>query len=183
MAKRRNYRKLIWWTVGVILVAAIVITGVVIGINNTGKANNDETTKTEEQQKTEQKDGGDNKNTEEENTEEIDDYKKITQYEGVDPNKAEELSGVVTHASVNGSTLMIRTSIDQYLTEGVCDLTLERDGNIIYSDTTDIEGEASTATCQGFDVATAGLGEGHLDIIINLSANGKSGVIRGGTDI
>ncbi|MCR5700010.1 MAG: hypothetical protein K6G49_01075 [Candidatus Saccharibacteria bacterium] len=183
MAKRRNYRKIIWWTVGVILVAGIVIAGIVIGINNTGRTNNDEMTKTEEQPKVEQKDDNDNKNTEEENTEEIDDYKKITQYEGADPNKAEELSGVVTYASVNGGTLVIRTSIDQYLTEGTCDLTLERDGHIIYSDTTNIVGEASTATCQGFDVTTAGLGEGKIDIIINLNANSKSGVIRGGVDI
>ena len=178
MAKRRNYRKLVWWGIAVILVVLIVV-GIVIAVNSNS---NNEGVKTEEPEKVNQE----SVNTEdsvEETTEEIDDYKKIIQYEGDDPNKAEELSGVVTYANANGGVLIIRTSIDQYLTEGTCDLTLGRSGDIIYSDTTNIVGDASTATCQGFDVATAGLGEGNIEITINLNANGKSGVIRGEASI
>lgn len=181
--RRRNYKKLIWWGVGVILVM-LVIVGVVIGINNQSKKQNNEnlggeTEKVEQKNETKQ----DEKSEEEKRDEEVGSKQTPTQYEGDDSNQAEELSGVITYAGVSGDTLIIRTSIDQYLTEGACDLTLVRGGTIIYSDTTNIVGDVSTATCQGFDIGTAGLGEGNIEITINLNADGKSGVIRGEASI
>ena len=179
--RRRNYKKLIWWGVGVILVV-LVIVGVVIGVNNANKTDNP---KSSDSEKVEQKDqSGQNEKTEaEKRDEEVANQQKVTQYEGEDPNTIEVLSGVITYAGVSDGVLMIRTSIDQYLTEGICELTLTRGGDIIYSDTTNIVGDVSTATCQGFDVTTAGLGEGNLEIIVNLNADGKSGAIRGEASI
>ena len=178
--KRRNHKKLIWWGIGVILVVAIVV-GVVVGINsNTGKTDNSEATRIEEQEET-SKDETNNSDLTKATTEEND--KKVKQYEGADPNEAEELSGVVTYANANGGTLIIRTSIDQYLTDGTCDLTLNRAGVTIYSSTASIVGDASTSRCDGFDIPVANLEEGNLEIIINLSANNKSGVIRGEASI
>lgn len=179
MVKRNNYKKWIWWGVGLVVVVGMII-GVVIGINSNSKNQMNEK-KDEGTQKIEQKDeAGQNEKTEsEKKDEEVAKQQTPIQYEGNNPNEAEELSGVITYAEINGVNLIIRTSIDQYLTEGICELTLMRGGNIIYSDTANIVGDVSTATCQGFDVATAELGEGNLEIIINLSANGKRGTIRG----
>ena len=180
--KRRNNKKIIWLGLGLILIIAIVV-GIVVSINNNsgnGKTNDSETAKVEEPENN--KEGEANQ----ESTEKTvigNNEQKPTQYEGENPNAAEELSGVVTYSGVNDEKLMIRVNIDQYLTEGTCDLTLRRNGNIIYSDTANIVGGASTATCQGFDIAASDLGERDLEIIINLSANDKSGVIRGEANI
>ena len=59
--------------------------------------------------------------------------KKVEQYDGDDPNNAQDLSGVVTYAGVNNGVLMIRVNIDQYLDSGKCELTLTRGGATIYS--------------------------------------------------
>ena len=180
--RRRNYKKLIWWGAGVILVVLVVV-GVVIGVNNnsncTNESGDDNSEKVEQMSGSEQSE----KTEAEKQDEAVASQQTPAQYEGDNPNVAETLSGVVTYTGVNDGVLMIRISIDQYLTEGICELTLTRGGAIIYSDTTNIMGDVSTATCQGFDVATAGLGEGNLEIIVNLNADGKSGVIRGEASI
>ena len=74
---------------------------------------------------------------------------------------------------------MIRVNIDQYVGSGSCELTLVRGGATIYNSIASIIGGASTATCEGFDVPVAGLGGGTVEININLSADGRSGTIRG----
>lgn len=105
--------------------------------------------------------------------------KKVPQYEGADPNEAAELTGVITFAAVQGDMLTIRTEIDQYLNGGACSLTLQRDGVTIYNSATTIQPNASNSTCLGFDVPTSGLGSGVVQIVIDLSAGGKTGVIQG----
>ena len=183
MAKRKNYKKWIWLGMGAVLIIVIVV-GIIIGVNNqSGKQDNEN--KSEETEKVEKKDEIEqNEKTEEEKKdEETARQQTPTQYEGSDPNTAEELSGIITYAGVNEATLVVRTSIDQYLTEGVCELTLMRGGAIIYSESASIVGDVSTATCQGFDIVTAGLGGGNTEIIINLSADGRRGTIRGEANI
>ena len=108
---------------------------------------------------------------------------KTVQYDGEDPNELEELSGAVTHAGVAGDNLMIRVNIDQYLEEGSCELELARDGATIYNSMTGIVGNVATATCEGFDVPVSEVGGGEFEIIINLDAGGKVGVIRGEVSI
>ncbi len=109
--------------------------------------------------------------------------KKVEQYDGEDPNQANELTGVVTYAGVSGSNLIIRVNIDQYLESGQCELTLKRGGANIYSSIASIIGNASTATCEGFDVPISKLGGGNIEININLKANNKAGLIRGEANI
>ena len=108
---------------------------------------------------------------------------KIVQYEGDDPNEAEELTGAVTYAGVSGDALMIRTNIDQYLSDGKCELTLMRSGATIYSSIANIISSVATSTCDGFDVPVAELGGGGVDIIINISADERVGTLRGKADI
>ena len=179
--KRRNYKKLVWWGAGLILIVAIV-TGVVVAVNNTGKTNEqgvESNEKVEQKDEIEKSESTENSSKDEETAKQ----QKVVQYTGDDPNSLDELTGVVSYAGVNGQALMIRVNIDQYLTEGTCELTLTRGGSIIYSDTAAIVGSASTATCQGFDILTSELGEGNVEININVTADGKRGTIRGEANI
>lgn len=108
---------------------------------------------------------------------------KVPQYDGSDPNSAEELSGAITYAGVQDGVLMIRMNIDQYLNSGECELTLKKAGATIYSSIAKIIGSASTSTCEGFDVPIGGLGGGKIEININLKADSKKGTIRGEVDV
>ena len=107
--------------------------------------------------------------------------KKIVPYEGNDPNEREELTGVVTYAGMNDGMLMIRVNIDQYVNDGICELNLQ--GNTMYSDTANIAGGASTATCEGFNVPVNMLASGTYQIIIKINSGGRTGTIKGEVNI
>lgn len=113
--------------------------------------------------------------------EEVIEKEPIVQYEGDNPNEAEELTGVVTYAAVNGDNLMIRVNIDQYLDSGNCELSLIQ-GGVKYSNTANIS-SVTTATCEGFNVPVSELGSGNYQIIIKLSSDGKTGTIKGEVNI
>lgn len=178
--KQKKTKKWIGWLILlVLLIIAMVATFLVWNAN----FKRDESGKTIEEKTTEEVETGEG-NGEKVETDTVvdeDDYetggKKVVQYEGENPNKAAELSGVVTYAGVVGENLMIRTNIDQFLGEGTCSLTISRDGATIYSETVAIVAEASTSTCQGFDVPLAALGNGAAQININLSSGGKTGAL------
>lgn len=104
--------------------------------------------------------------------------KKVAQYDGDDPNAAEELSGVVTYAGVNNGVLMVRVNIDQYLDSGKCELSLVQGGGVAYSSTAEVVGGASTASCAGFDVPVTGLGGGY-EVLIKVESGAKKGTIKG----
>ena len=106
---------------------------------------------------------------------------EVVSYEGGDPNKNEQLTGAITYAGVNGGVLMIRVNIDQYLDGGTCNLSLN--GNIAYNDVANIVSNASTATCEGFDVPVNALSSGYYQITIGLSTNDRSGTIIGEVNI
>ena len=109
--------------------------------------------------------------------------KKVEQYDGADPNEANDLSGAITYAGVSGGKLMIRLNIDQYLTEGKCELTLTRGDATIYKSIASIIGIVTSATCDGFDIPVSELGGGNVTINVNISTNGRKGVIRGEASI
>lgn len=109
--------------------------------------------------------------------------KKVTQYEGEDPNKLDELTGVITMASVQDGVLVIRTNIDQYLSSGSCELSVMQNGSIIYSATADIGAGVSTSSCQGFDVPATVLGSGNYQINIKISSGGKTGTLNGEVNV
>ena len=110
---------------------------------------------------------------------EVIEKEEIKQYEGEDPNEANDLTGVVTYAGVIGGELVIRVNIDQYLASGNCGLSLLQDGAVVYSDIVEIIDSASTATCAGFNVPMNSLSDGEIGIRIELDANGKKGMIAG----
>ena len=176
---RRRNRKWLWISLGVILVIVAVIIGVVVWQNNSkGSSDEVETSETRKQDTTQTEAAVDVEMVNAQG-----EKQKVVQYEGEDPNELDELTGVVTYGGVLGENLMIRVSIDQYLTSGSCELTLTRGGATIYNSIADIVGDVATATCKGFDIPVAELGGGEVQININLKTDGKSGVIRGEASI
>ena len=176
MARRRkNKRKWISW---LIILVLLIAAGVVVYLvwDNYFNEKKDEIETTETEQIDQQEDEGGNSEVELVN--ENGEKKTPPKYEGEDPNKAEELSGAITYAGVQDGKLMIRVNIDQYLSSGKCELTLKRGGATIYNSVANIIGNASTSSCEGFDVPTKGLGGGKTEIVIKLNANSKSGTIR-----
>ncbi len=195
--KRLKSKRWIWGLVGVLVVVVVVVVGVVIwkennkgntgeiedSKNNSSKIDDSESETSSvvaeiDNAKHEEGESEESKFAEEEVSK-----KRVTQYEGENPNQAEELSGVITYAGVTNGVLMIRASIDQYLNGGSCELLLKREGSVVYNDTAAVVGDVSTATCEGFDVPVSGLGGGGIEIIININANDKSGIIRGEVSI
>lgn len=111
---------------------------------------------------------------------EVEQKEEVVQYDGENPNNGGELTGVVTYAGVSGGKLMIRVNINQYLSGGSCNLRLlSSDGSVAYDDVAGITDSASTSTCEGFDVSTAGLAGGSYEIVIDLISGGKTGTING----
>lgn len=174
-----------WWKIALVIVL-VTIAGVICflvwkayfsgeksGDNSDSSSVVDDKTKKEEkeeekkeEQKEEKKDGGEEK-------------EKVPQYDGDDPNVKSGLTGVVTYAGVSGGKLMIRVNIDQYVSNGTCMLGLRREGMNIYSAEARIVDNASTATCEGFDVPVDGLGSGNTQIVIYLNGDDKTGEIAG----
>ena len=109
----------------------------------------------------------------------IDDEKEEPGYDGENPNQGELLTGVITRSERMNDYLVIRVNIDQYLSDGNCRLNLKRDAEIVYTDTVSIVSSAATATCEGFDVPVAEIGEGDYGIEILVNSGDKSGVING----
>ncbi len=188
--KRKNNRKWLWWGAGILILVIVVGGGVLIWQKNQADDKKNENTIVVEKEEKKNIDNETEKTTEPAETVSTGvEKEKVVQYEGEDPNTEAELSGVVTYVGVSGEKLMIRISIDQYLTGGQCELNLIKDGAVIYDDTVNIASSASTSTCEGFDVLTSGLGAngatgaGKIEIKIKINADGRSGVIGGEVEI
>lgn len=191
MARKRKNRNKKWFYIvgGIVAIAVAGGVGFAIWQNSQPKNDSQEAKVEEQKEEKEQPEKTTTTKTEEQNNGEKDEAekaveeKKVVQYDGEDPNVAEELSGVVTYAGVVDGKLMIRVNIDQYLGAGRCDLVLMRDGKELYREGANIVGGPSTATCEGFDISTAGLGSGNVKIEIRLNSGGKTGTIRGEANI
>lgn len=101
-----------------------------------------------------------------------------TQYEGDNPNTANELSGNVSYKDISNGTLTIAVMIDQYISEGECTLTLTGNNGDTFTATSSIFADASTASCEPFAVNLANLRDSTYQIKIQINSNGKQGVIN-----
>ena len=180
MVQRRKRSKnwISWVIILVLLIAAGVVVYLVWDNYFEDKKNDNTDTKVSSGQVEKSEKAKSTTETEKKDAE-MEDEKKVKQYEGEDPNKSEVLTGAVTYAGVNGDNLMIRVNIDQYVESGTCSLGLRRAGANIYSAEASIVGGPATATCEGFDVPVAGLGNGDTVIVIYLNGGGKTGEITG----
>ena len=109
--------------------------------------------------------------------------KKTVLYEGGDPNKSPELTGVVTGSNVANGNLVIWTNIDQYLNTGTCELILQENGQKVYKDEVKIVADVSTSYCEDFVVPVSAVGAGQYQIIINLNSGDKTGIINGEVEL
>lgn len=174
--KRKRSKKWIsWLIILILLIAAGVVVYLVWDNYFNEKKSIGEQAETNQVEKKQEEKRGVNDGV----SDDDDDEKKVKQYEGEDPNKKAELTGVVTYAGVNGDKLTIRVNIDQYVGEGTCGLSLKRGGGDIYNAEARIVDSATTATCEGFDVPLSGLGSGDLAIVIYISSGDKTGEIKG----
>ena len=184
--RRKNKRKCIYWLVVLVF---FVVAGVVAFLvwNNYFRDKGENRQENGSAEVVNDKDGTnvkkdvDGKDGIDDEAKKAEEEKKVVLYEGDDPNEREELTGVVTYAGVNDGALMIRVNIDQYVNSGTCELNLQ--GNTTYSDTANIVGGASTATCEGFNVPANVLASGTYQIIIKINSGGKTGTIKGEVNI
>lgn len=191
--RRRNYRPLI--LAGVLVVAVI---GIIIAITSGNKKSEpkDDQPKDQkeevsvsvpekkEEEKTEEK-PEEEKKTEEE-PEEEDEYNDKTpaQNEGGNPNKLGELTGVVNYTEVVDDELVIRVTIDQYLSSGTCMLKMYAPSTgDSYDISSAIEPTASTSSCSGFNIPLSNLMEGKYNITVDLESGNKKGTVTGEVEI
>lgn len=181
--KQKKTKKIIYWLFMLVLLIAAAGVTYLVWDNYFNDQKDDVETSSENNSEEKEKVRESNKNVEGELKSEAPEKEKVVQYDGEDPNTAQGLSGAITHAAVSGANFVLRVNIDQYVTGGNCELTIKRNGATIYSNIVSIIGSASTATCEGFDIPVNRLGGGPVEININLSADGKGGVIRGEANI
>lgn len=171
------------WTVWAVVVCVFVVIAVavflVLNVVFDKKKNNN----TSEQLPTKVEEKKDNTVKEPKPKEESSEKPKVVQYDGDDPNEAEELSGVITYAGKVGDNLTIRVNIDQFVEGGMCYLTIMQEENVIFGASTNIIENASTATCDGYDIPLDGFPTGLMEIIIDLDDGQKTGVLKGEVEI
>lgn len=181
--RRKRNRKWLW---GLVFVVLLAVAGVIIYLVWDGYFREDEPVRESGEGVASvvvEVDDDEMKKKPDEEVARNEDIEGPVQYEGGDPNLEEGLTGVVTYAGVTDGKLMVRVNIDQYLDSGSCELVLMNGGVTVYNMMVEIVGSASTASCAGFDVPTNGLPSGKLQIVVYLSANGKTGEIKGETNI
>ena len=184
MPRRKRNRK---WIVKLLLLVVIIV-GICFAWH--GFSKNIETGSGDDGSETSQiiaTDGGESIDDVEKNEtkEDTDNYidKKPIQYDGGSPNEFEYLTGAVNYVKTNGGKLLIRVSIDQYLESGTCELALMQGGEMMYQETVDIIGDATTSTCKGFDVPVAGLASGELQFTVYFASGDRVGEVSGGVSI
>lgn len=179
--KRKKNKKWIFWVVIAVLFVVAVAVCYLVWDNYFRDKGENQTVEEQSivEEKIEDKEAERNKEVVDGREKEKD---SITAYEGENPNRKEELTGVVTYAGVNGSDLIIRVNIDQYLASGSCELNLVQD-DVVYSDAADIVSAAATATCEGFNVPIRELESGNYRVMIKISSGGKAGTIIGEVEI
>ena len=188
--KQRKQKKIQYWILWLICLVLLIATGAatfavwnVIKNNEAKQEEQTETVEVNEAVEVAEENNEAATNSGETTEDETNGGKKVKQFEGGDPNKLDYLTGVVTTASVSGENLIIRTNIDQYLSAGKCELQILRGGGVVYQAATNIIPEVSTSTCEGFDVPLTLVGNGNLQIIINISSGEKTGTMNSEVNI
>lgn len=97
-----------------------------------------------------------------------------------DKTSSNKLTGVITSNSVSNGQLVLRTTINQLVEDGTCDLTLTNSstGKVVKRSAS-IIANPSSSTCEGFNIPTSDLGSGSWDITINLTSGDRTGQITG----
>lgn len=105
------------------------------------------------------------------------DGKTPLQYEGSNPNTSGELTGFINYNSISGDKLLIRATIDQFIS-GTCDLVMTANGKTV-TRSVNIVNTPTASVCDGFDIPVAELSSGTWQINIKLTSGDKTGTITG----
>ena len=97
-------------------------------------------------------------------------------YEGENANNSVSLTGVINYKSVVDGNLLLRTTINQTLASGTCDLTLSN-GQKTVTRSSGIVQNPSSSSCEGFNIPTSELGSGTWNIEIKLTGEDKTGTL------
>lgn len=114
-------------------------------------------------------------------TEKEDTFNEVPQYEGENPNNLGSITGIINYTSVIDGNLLVRVSIDQFLSAGTCKLTLSAEGAKDYTaEAPIVQVGGTTSSCDGFDIPVAELSASpKWNINIVLSSDNKTGLIVG----
>ena len=108
--------------------------------------------------------------------------KTPVQYDGEDPNTLDEITGYISYLAVNDDHFSIRLTINQFLeSPGTCTATFSLGSQTVVK-TSPTLSDASTSTCEGFDIPLSELSSGDWDVSIAISAD-KKGTITGKVNI
>lgn len=88
-----------------------------------------------------------------------------------EPSKAPNIT--ITAANQNGSTLQVRTLIEQVTNQGQCTLTLSQNGNTPITNTADVQPLANSSTCKGFNIDVSSLATGKWTLAVTYQINGQ----------
>lgn len=109
------------------------------------------------------------------------DEKDIAQpYEGSNINSSSSLSGTITYSAVSGDTVIIRTTVDQVIGSGNCEIVLSNGAKTV-TKTSNIAQNPSSSTCEGFDIPVVELGAGNWNIAIEIKDTRNRNVTLTGT--
>lgn len=108
------------------------------------------------------------------------DYPK--QYEGSNINSSANLTGVISDKSVTGDMLILRTTINQFLSSGSCELTLAN-GTKTISRSSGIIQNPSSSSCEGFDIPVTELGSGTWNVEIKVTSGDRTGLLKDSVNI
>lgn len=98
------------------------------------------------------------------------------QYEGSPVDNNNTLTGLINYKGLSGGELVIRTTIDQAISLGTCQLKLTN-GQKVVTKTAPIAQNPSSSTCQGFNVPLAELGSGNWNIDITVVSGERSATL------
>ncbi len=113
----------------------------------------------------------------------VNDKEPVIQYEGENPNKSEELTGVMTYLGKTSTNIIARVNIDQYLSEGTCEIKFIKNGTVYYQQKANLIADVSTSTCEGFTIGLGLIEPGSYNVVIELNSGAKTGTIEGKIDL
>lgn len=105
------------------------------------------------------------------------------QFDGDNPDSSPQLTVSINYMGVSGSTLSIRTTIDQSISSGTCKLVLSHTGAPSITKQAEIIANPSSATCMGFDIPISELSSGTWTATITVTGGSRQGTATKGISI
>lgn len=183
--KGRHRKHVVAIVIVCILVVAVAVAGVLVFVNRdkifstkTESAVEQVEEKKEEEKKTEEK----QEEKVQENTRE-EEKPSVAQYEGEDPNKLENITGVVSFAGYSEGNFIVNVMLDQELgNSGTCNFTLMHSSGAKITNTSATQAGPSTSFCS-YSTPAGNVQAGAWSISVEVTGTNKKGAISGEANI